>query len=315
METIARRAKRPTLSATGELALAHYERRLQTEEDLSSATIRNYLSDLRHFAAWCESTWEQGREKDQAFAPERVTTPTITGYRTHLQQVLHLKPNSVNRSLISLKRYFAWLHSIGQARYDPAKVVKLVGEEVSPPRHLDDQEEQALVAAVSEGENLRDRAIIVLMLHTGLRARELCTLTRAQVRLGKRSGMLFVRGKHNKHREIPLNATARAALLAYDASLQKPSQDTTPLFLSEKRRTQLTERGLGYLIKKYAARANLQDVSPHDLRHRFGYRMAASVPLHRLAQIMGHDSLDTTMLYVQGTKPDLQQEVEKIAWM
>ena len=84
------------------------------------------------------------------------------------------------------------------------------------------------------------------------------------------------------------------------------------MFLSEKRHTQLTERGLDYLIKKYAARANLQDV---DLRHRFGYRLAASVPLHRLAQIMGHDSLDTTMFYVQGTQQDLQQEIEKIAWM
>jgi integrase/recombinase XerC len=41
--------------------------------------------------------------------------------------------------------------------------------------------------------------------------------------------------------------------------------------------------------------------------------MAAMVPLHRLAQIMGHDTLDTTLIYVQGTKQDLQQEVEKIA--
>jgi integrase/recombinase XerD len=56
------------------------------------------------------------------------------------------------------------------------------------------------------------------------------------------------------------------------------------------------------------------DVSPHDLRHRFGYRMAESVPLHHLAQIMGHDSLDTTTLYIQGTKHDLQQAVETIAW-
>jgi hypothetical protein len=38
------------------------------------------------------------------------------------------------------------------------------------------------------------------------------------------------------------------------------------------------------------------------------------VPLHRLAQIMGHDSLDTTRVYVQGTKHDLQQAVETIAW-
>ena len=302
------------LSGTGEQLLAQYERRLCVEEDLTNVTIRNYLSDLRHFAAWCESSWKQGREEDLAFTPERVTTPTITDYRAYLQQVLHLKPNSVNRSLISLKRYFAWLLSIGQVRYDPAKVVKLVGEEVIPPRHLDDQEEQALVAAVTEAGNLRDRAIIVLILHTGLRARELCTLTRAQVRLGKRSGTLSVYGKHNKHREIPLNATARATLLTYDSSLQRPSQDTSPLFLSEKRHARLTERGLGYLIKKYAERAHVSDISPHDLRHRFGYRMATSVPLHRLAQLMGHDSLDTTMIYVRGTKSDLQREVEKIAW-
>ncbi len=61
-------------------------------------------------------------------------------------------------------------------------------------------------------------------------------------------------------------------------------------------------------------RARLADVSPHDLRHRFGYRMAESVPLHRMAQIMGHDSLDTTMIYVRATAGDLQREVEEIAW-
>jgi hypothetical protein len=43
--------------------------------------------------------------------------------------------------------------------------------------------------------------------------------------------------------------------------------------------------------------------------------IAEVVPLHQLAQIMGHDSLDTTMLYVCGTKQDLQQDVEKIAWI
>ena len=170
------------------------------------------------------------------------------------------------------------------------------------------------MAVVTETGSLRDRAIIVLMLHTGLRTRELCTLTRAQVRLGKRSGTIVVQGKRNKYREIPLNATARAALLAYDPSLQKPQYSTAPLFLSEKKHAQLTERGLGYVIKKYAERARVRDVSPHDLRHRFGYRMAQSIPLHRLAQLMGHDSLNTTMIYVQGTKQDLQQAVEHIAW-
>ncbi len=96
-----------------------------------------------------------------------------------------------------------------------------MGEEVSAPRHLDDQEEQALVAAVTETGNLRDRAIIVLMLHTGLRARELCTLTRAQVSIGKRSGTILVHGKRNKYREIPLNVTARAALEANERLIRR----------------------------------------------------------------------------------------------
>jgi site-specific recombinase XerD len=204
METIAKRVGRPTLSRTGEQVLDQYEQRLCTEEDLTVVTVRNYLSDLRHFAAWCESIWKQGQEEEPSFTPGAVTTPTLTDHRTYLQQVLHLKPNSVNRSLISLKRYFAWL--------------------------------------------------------------------------------------------------------------LKHQSSTTPLFLSEKRHAQLTERGSGYVIKKYAERARVSDVSPHDLRHRFGYRMAEVVPLHRLAQIMGHDSLDTTMLYIRGTQQDLQREVEKIAW-
>ncbi len=314
METTAKRVKRPTLSATGEQALKQYEKRLCIEEDLASATIRNYLSDLRHFAAWCEAIWRQGREENLVFTPEKVTTPTITDYRVYLQS-LQLKPNSINRFLISLKRYFAWLAAVGYLPYDPAKVVKLVGEEAVPPRHLNDQEEQALVATVKNTGSLRDQAIIVLMLHTGLRAQEVCTLTRSQVRLGKRSGSITVHGKRNKYREVPLNATARVALLAYDSLLTKThAQDITPLFRSEKRQAQLTERGLGYLVQKYVEQAKLHDVSPHDLRHRFGYRMAATVPLHRLAQLMGHDSLNTTMRYVQGTKDDLQRAVETIAW-
>ena len=131
------------------------------------------------------------------------------------------------------------------------------------------------------------------------------------MKLGKRSGFLEVVGKRNKYREVPLNVTARKVLEEYLATLPP---DTEFLFPSGKTKEALSARALGYIVKKYACVAKLLDVSPHDLRHRFGYRMAESVPLHRLAQIMGHDSLDTTRLYTQGTKRDLQRAVETIAW-
>lgn len=73
-------------------------------------------------------------------------------------------------------------------------------------------------------------------------------------------------------------------------------------------------RALNYLIRKYAGLAKVVDLSPQDLRHRFGYVLAQTVPLHRLAQLMGHDSLDTTAIYVRGTPQDLQHAVEQRAW-
>jgi integrase/recombinase XerD len=299
-----RRVANPQLSPSGEEAVAQYRQVLWEHEDLTSASRRNYVSDLRHFAAWMVLSQTE-------FDPRAITTPALTRYRAYLQKDLCPKPNSVNRALISLKRYFSWTMQKQLISYDPSIPVKLVGEEEHAPRHLEDEEEQALVAAVTNEGTLRDRVLIVFLLHTGLRAREICQLRRDQVKLGKRSGSLEVIGKRNKYREVPLNTAARKVLEEY---LSASPSHTVFLFPSEKTKGALSERMLGYIVKKYADGAKLADVSPHDLRHRFGYRMAESVPLHRLAQIMGHDSLDTTKLYIQGTKHDLQQAVETIAW-
>jgi integrase/recombinase XerD len=306
-----KRGSIPLISRMGQETLAQYESYLRSVADVSPITIRNYLSDLRQFMAWCEETDSEGQEIQKSFVLSTIATPTITCYRSYLQNSLLLKPASVNRYLVTLKCYFAWVTEIGLIDNNPAAAVKLIPTVDSPPRHLSNAEESALVAAVTNSGHLRDRTIIVLMLHTGLRAQEVCTLHTQQVHLGKRSGILQVYGKRNKYRQVPLNATARAVLMEY---IKTRTQDTNYLFVSEKTGEALTERGLGYLVKKYAYIASLTDVSPHDLRHRFGYRMAQVVPLHRLAQIMGHDSLDTTMIYIRGTQGDLQKEVEKIAW-
>ncbi len=308
-----KRQVNPQLSAAGERTLAQYKHTLCEQEDLTTASRRNYLSDVRHFIAWYEA-----REVEHAadthmsggFDLQAITTPTLTRYRTSLQTVQRQKLASVNRSLISLKRYFGWAIRHHLIPYDPAIPVKLVGQEDATPRQLHDHEEQALVAAATKG-SLRDRVLIVLLLHTGLRAREMCQLRRDQVKLGKRSGFLEVIGKRNKYREVPLNATDRKVLEKYLPTLPA---STVFLFPSGKTKEALSERALGYIIKKYAKMAKPPDVSPQDLRHRFGYQMAESVPLHRLAQIMGHDSLDMTTLYIQGTRPDLQQAVETITW-
>jgi len=306
-----RRPSMPPLSVDGCAALEQYARVLQDEADMQPATVRNYRSDLRQFAAWCEETWGEGHDALVSFTPTQMTTPLLTRYRAYLQHTRHLRPATVNRALVSIKRYCAWALAAGLLPRNPAAVVKLVGREAPAPRQLSDTEEEALIAAVTAGGSLRDQTIITLMLHTGLRASEVCRLGRDTVTLGRRSGTVQVVGKRNKYREVPLNATARHAVRDYLATLPATA---TCLFPSEKTGAPLTERALGYVVQRCAAQARVSGVSPHDLRHRFGYRMAEVVPLHRLAQIMGHESLDTTMLYTQATTTDLQREVEKIAW-
>ena len=134
----------PPLSGVGEQALQLYKQNLCEREDLTRASVRNYLSDVRHFMAWYEAQREANAQEDTTFALQAITTPTLTRYRAYLQTVQRHKPASVNRSLVSLKRYFGWAIQNKLISYNPSAAVKLVGQEDPPPRHLDDQEEQAL---------------------------------------------------------------------------------------------------------------------------------------------------------------------------
>src|SRR6266446_528285 len=108
-----RREAQPALSVEGQQALDQYASALEQVEDLTAVTIRNYLSDLRQFMAWCEE------QDEQSFTPQAISPSLLIRYRTHLQTTLWLKPSTVNRTLMSLKRYFAWVTKMQVIQYDP----------------------------------------------------------------------------------------------------------------------------------------------------------------------------------------------------
>ncbi|WP_308665818.1 tyrosine-type recombinase/integrase [Bacillus sp. IBL03825] len=154
--------------------------------------------------------------------------------------------------------------------------------------------------------------MIIFMLHTGLRSKEICDVQLEDIFIRKRGSHVIVRsGKQNKQREVPLNNTVRLALEEYMGP-NYVQQDY--LFLSTKTGQRLQERAVRHILKKYMNFAKLEGFSAHDLRHRFHYVMTERTPLHRLAQIMGRDNLNTTMIYVRAKQADLRGEVEKIAW-
>ena len=301
-----------TLSVLGRATITQYEDYLKSQADMQPATIRNYVADVVLFAVWCESNWSEGVETALSFDPAHVLTTTVVQYRTHLQIVRKLKPATINRALIGIRRYLEWALDSRLIQHNPARPVKAVPQTQAPTHHLTDKEEAALLRAVGQTNNLRDRTLILLMLHAGLRIGEVRTLKCEQVEIGKKSGSVQIIGKRGKHRHVPLNATARAVLREYLPNLPA---DAVYLFPSDKTEGALGERMVQLIVKKYAGMAKIDDLSPHDLRHRFGYRLAeANVPIHRIAQLMGHDSYNTTMIYIRGTEADLQKAVEQIAY-
>lgn len=285
---------------------------LSQEGDLHIKTLKEYTGDLKDFAYWFENIWGKHSE-DTIFHSIEVTARTIARYREHMQITRLLKPATINRRINSIKRYFDWAKQKGLVQTNYSKSIKFVPTEKTSPKRMSDKEESALMNAVEKYGTLRDKTIIIFMLHTGLRSMEVCDIQIEDIVIRKRGGHVIVRsGKRNKQREVPLNSTVRLALEEYIAS-NNISQSY--LFPSSKTGKRLQERSIRHILQKYMRLAKLDGFSAHDLRHRFGYVMAERTPLHRLAQIMGHDNLNTTLIYVKATQEDLQGEVEKIAWI
>ena len=65
--------------------------------------------------------------------------PTLTRYREVMQKTMGLKPSTINRRLITMKRFFEWANSEGLIRRNPSKPVKLNPEEKTSPRQMIDK--------------------------------------------------------------------------------------------------------------------------------------------------------------------------------
>ena len=182
-------------------------------EDLSPATLRGYLYDLRHFLHWYQGL------QDGPFGPDRLAEYDLIAYR---QQMIAAgrRPATINRRLEALRRLGRWAHTSGMLAVDVVHDVRPVRTvRDRQPVGLTDPEVHAMLrAAGASGHGLaaRNYALVQLMLQAGIRVGELATLRIADVTINDRSGSLRIReGKGLKAREVPLNATARRAIRAY----------------------------------------------------------------------------------------------------
>jgi integrase/recombinase XerD len=155
---------------------------------------------------------------------------------------------------------------------------------------------------------LRDAAVVTLLLHAGLRVSEAANLRLADISLSARKAALTVRaGKGGKQRNLPINSEARRFLEEW--LTVRPEAGSEMLFIGQ-RGEPMQVRSAQIAVARYAKQAGLDDVTPHTLRHTFAKSLLDNgVTLEKVAALLGHESLDTTRIYVTPGEKDLQDAV------
>lgn len=240
----------------------------------------------------------------------RVTIRDVANFRDHLRRERGQAVSTVNRCLVTLRRFFGWLAEQGYVSANVAKPVKELKKQALAPKGLDRSQVRRLLREVELREDARAGAIFSLLLYTGCRVGDLADLEISHVTISERSGSaVFNFGKGSKQRSVPLPLFCRRALQKWlDA---RPPFTSAKIFVGE--RGNLTERGVRNLCDKYAAICGFK-IYPHLLRHTMAHKFLEDNPgdLVSLAQILGHENLNTTRRYVQRTQQQLSDAAENL---
>ncbi|MBA4363071.1 MAG: recombinase, partial [Pseudomonas sp.] len=186
------------------------------------ATIKGYCADLVAFSRWFEQSNGESLAP-QAVGEAFVVTPSdIREYKQFLM-TKNASPATVNRHLAAIRAWIAWARANGLTDYNPANGIKDVEQQKLAPQWLDKRQQAALLkelerdlaAARTEAakrQAVRDQAMVILFLNTGLRVSELCSLELGSITISERKGEIRVMGKGEKARTVPLNNAARSVL-------------------------------------------------------------------------------------------------------
>lgn len=272
-------------------AISSFINSSKTKGRLSLQTIRYYERYLKRFLAFI----------GENLPVKKLSIKLVEDYQAFLNTT-GLDASSINLALISLRQLLKYLQRSEIVTLSPIFVES--PKVRTKPLNFPTQEEiKKLLQAceVPSNKGIRNRALLELMLSSGLRVSELCSVEVNKLELTY--NRTIVVGKRDKERLVLFSQDASDWIQKY---LRTRKKSSPYLFFISPRQV---ERILQNLSKKAGVK-----IHPHLLRHSFGTEtLNKGVNIYDLQRLMGHSSIATTERYLHASNPHLE-EVYKKAW-
>ncbi len=262
--------------------------------------------------------------------PILATQKDVSNFKKWL--VAHYKNATVCLTLRHINALFNWAVKAGHMVDNPLTYVERPAKAPAVIKWLSESEQNAVLREARRvkatigttptdkqvAAQLRDYAIILTFLRVGLRVEELCDVRVADMTITPHKGSIYIKGKGDKDRTVPLNKEVRGVLTRY---LESRKDNPSPFLFPSQRSEQSTTRAVQHMVESYRDTLQLPHLTCHTLRHTFGHDLAqAHVSLDVIAKLMGHFKKDgspniaMTMIYTTPGMADLEKAVEEIAW-
>lgn len=276
---------------------------LRLECGLSGNSITGYCEDLDKLVKFIG---------EKSLTAEKLEHADILQFLCTLRDV-GIQARSQARILSGIKSFYRFLMAEEYIKTDPTRNIESpkTGRHLPEVLTLEEVDKLAGSFDLSLPEGRRNKAIIEVMYSCGLRVSELVGLKISDIYRDEE--FIVVRGKGDKQRIVPISQSAlkEISLYMHDRKLlpiKKGDEDT--LFLN-RRGGRLSRVMIFYIVKKQCEACGIEKkISPHTLRHTFAtHLLEGGANLRAIQQMLGHESITTTEIYVHLDKEFLRQEI------